>query len=123
MKAPTAFLLAALALATARPGASPMRQPEPALRLADMGMGSLGPELGGSDDDMDLSDPGHLPNEPNMFFDDRSHIPREPDMYVQDPGHIPREPNMFFDDRSHVPREPDMNVSPQQDLDRNDYIY
>lgn len=122
MRGWTAFVLAALALAMVRSNPS-VRPAEPALRLADMGMGDLGPELGGSSDDMDLSDPGHVPREPNMDLSDPGHVPGEAGMFLDDPGHVPREPNMFLDDPGRVPREPNMNVEPQQDLDRGDYIY
>lgn len=107
MRGATAFLLAALALATVRSSPS-VRPAAPALRLADMGMGDLGPQLGGSSDDMVLDDPGKLP--------------REPDMFVDDPGHIPREPNMMLDDPGHVPHEPNMMLEQPQDLDRSDDI-
>ena len=121
MRGTTAFFVAALTLATVRPGLS-VRPVEPALRLADMGMGDLGPQLGGSSDDMMLSDPGHLPSEPNMMLSDPGHVPSESNMMLDDPGHVPREPNMMLDDPGRVPREPNMMLEQPQDLDRSDDI-
>lgn len=107
-------------------GAHPARLasgPEP-LRLADMGMGDLGPELGGSEDDMIVTDPGHVPvPDDEDDVSDPGHIPvPDDDDDVSDQGHEPREADMFIDDPGHLPPQAEMVIQPQRDLDLQDDI-
>ncbi|HEY8515882.1 MAG TPA: hypothetical protein VIS07_10255 [Candidatus Binatia bacterium] len=121
MKRTSALLLAGIAFALAERSNPPTPHETPLL-LADMDMGPAGPELGGSQDDMVLEDPGHLPPEPNMVLTDPGHVPREAQMDVDDPGHLPPEANMDVTDPGHVPPEANMVIEQPQDLDRQDDI-
>jgi hypothetical protein len=85
--------------------------------VADMGMGELGPELGGAEDDMITNNPGQLPPEPGMVIEDRGTIPREPDMVVDEPGTLPREPDMVVNEPGTLPPEPEMDIERTRDLD------
>lgn len=69
-------------------------------QVADMDMGPNGPQLGGSSDDMVLTDPGELP-------------PPAGDMITVDPGHIPSEAGMIADD-------PGRNLAPANDMVTSD---
>lgn len=123
MKAAKVIVLAAAVALAAHPRGARLSAPvEGALRVADMGMGSLGPQLGGSQDDMVLDDPGHVPREPDMMLDNPGRLPPEPDMVLDDPGRLPSEPNMVLDDPGRLPPEADMDIEQQQDLDRSDIL-
>jgi hypothetical protein len=121
MRTMAALVVAGLATVI---GAQTGRTVPPAapLQLADMGMGDLGPQLGGSDDDMVVDDPGHLPPQADMEVDDPGYVPKEADMQVDDPGHEPREADMFVDDPGHLPPQAEMDIQPQRDLDLQDDI-
>ena len=112
----------ALALGVSAAGLRATAPAEPPLHLADMGMGDMGPQLGGSSDDMIVSDPGRLPSQPGMVLDNPGHIPSEPDMQLDDPGRLPAEPNMVVDDPGHDPAEANMDIQQPQDLDTQDDI-
>jgi len=121
MKLTTTLFLAGIAFALASREVD-ITPREPALQLADMGMGDAGPQLGGSQDDMVLDDPGHEPPPAEMDVDDPGHVPREADMVVDDPGHVPAEANMIVTDPGYVPREAQMDIEQPQDLDQQDDI-
>ncbi|MEW6267773.1 MAG: hypothetical protein AB1689_00580 [Thermodesulfobacteriota bacterium] len=121
MKPTMGLLLASMAFALAQ-RATPPAPPETPLQLADMGMGPAGPQLGGSQDDMVLDDPGHLSPEPDMVLDDPGHIPPEAQMELDDPGHLPRAPDMVLTNPGHVPPEAEMDIEQPQDLDQQDDI-
>jgi hypothetical protein len=92
------------------------------VQLADMGMGELGADLGGSQNDMVLTDPGRLPREPDMVVSDPGHEPAEAGMDLSDPGHEPAEAGMVVGDPGHVPSEAGMDIQQPQDLDLDDDI-
>jgi hypothetical protein len=92
------------------------------VQLADMGMGDLGPELGESQNDMELTDPGKIPRPADMVVDDPGHVPAEANMDVTDPGHVPAEANMIVDDPGTLPPQPNMDIEQPQDLDADDDI-
>jgi len=115
------FLIAAAALGIGTrelPATAPVGQ----IRLADMGMGSAGPQLGGSQDDMVLSDPGHEPAPADMVVTDPGHTPAEANMVLDDPGHEPAEANMVVTDPGFVPREAQMDIETPEDDDQQDDI-
>jgi hypothetical protein len=121
MRTLAALLVAGIALGTGGRDAPPVARP-PGIQLADMGMGAAGPQLGGSQDDMVLDDPGHLPAEADMVTSDPGHVPEEADMDVSDPGHLPPEANMIVTDPGFVPREAQMDVDTPRDDDQQDDI-
>lgn len=114
----------ALSLAPFPPPAALRPAPVAGLQLADMGMGSWGPQLGGDSDDMILTDPGHEPaaasdmqvdspgryqgGSPGFVTNQGQYLAPASDMQVDTPGFVPQQPNM--------------DVQPQQDLDRDDYM-
>lgn len=115
------FLIAAAALGIGTreiPSTAPVGQ----IQLADMGMGSAGPQLGDSQDDMVLSDPGHEPPPANMITSDPGHTPAEANMVLDDPGHLPAEANMVVTDPGFVPREAQMDIETPEDDDQQDDI-
>jgi hypothetical protein len=122
MRTKTAVVLGALALALA--AREPARLASPAgVQLADMGMGELGPELGGSQDDMILNQPGQIPAEADMVVDDPGRVPPPAsDMDVSSPGQVPPEANMVVDDPGRLPPQPSMDIEQPQDLDADDDI-
>ncbi len=115
-------------LAVALAGAAParlasMQDEQDVLLLADMGMGDLGPQLGGSQDDMIVTDPGHVPvPDDDDDLSDPGHVPVPDDDDLSDPGHVPREADMFIDDPGHLPPQAEMVIQPQRDLDLQDDI-
>ena len=111
----------ALALTTAAPGRT-VTTPS-LLQVADMDMGPNGPELGGSSDDMVLTDPGELPPPAgDMITVDPGHIPSEADMVTDDPGTLPAAPNMVTSDPGFVPAPAQMDIQTPQDDDTQDDI-
>lgn len=116
-----ALLVAGIALGTSARQAPPAA-PQPPMQLADMGMGDAGPQLGGSQNDMVLDDPGHLPAEAGMVTSDPGYVPAEAGMVVDDPGSVPPEANMVVTDPGFVPREAQMDVGTPQDDDQQDDI-
>jgi hypothetical protein len=99
------------------------RSPTPApLQVADMGMGPDGPELGGSQDDMVLTDPGHVPAEAGMITSDPGHVPNEANMVLSDPGTLPPPADQVVTDPGHIPSEAQMDVDTPRDDDLQDDI-
>jgi hypothetical protein len=97
--------------------------PRTGLQLADMGMGADGPQLGGSQNDMVVDDPGHLPRQPDMITGDPGHEPAEAGMVVTDPGSmLPPAPDMVVTDPGFVPPPAQMDVGTPRDDDRQDDI-
>lgn len=120
MRTMAALVVAAFALALHGGPAPPVVSP--ALQVADMGMGAFGPELGDSQNDMVLSDPGHVPGESGMITSDPGHVPGEAGMVLSDPGTLPAEPDMVVTDPGFVPHEAQMDVGTPQDDDQQDDI-
>ena len=121
MRTMAALVVAAFALALPT-GQTPRLASSPPVQVADMGMGSFGPQLGDSQNDMVLSDPGHIPSEAGMITSDPGHVPGESGMVLSDPGTLPAEPNMVVTDPGFVPREAQMDVGTPQDDDQQDDI-
>jgi len=118
-----AFASSAIALALGPLQASrPGRTRPPGIRVADMGMGSWGPQLGGDSDDMVLDDPGQdigtSPGEvsmPGQYIGSSPGDVSSPGQYIgSSPGDV--------SSPGFLPQEPQMDIQPQQDLDRDDYI-
>jgi len=121
MKTMAALVVAAFALAL-HGGPAPRVAGAPALQVADMDMGGFGPQLGDSQNDMVLSDPGHIPGDSGMITSDPGHVPGEAGMVLSDPGTLPPAPDMVVTDPGFVPREAQMDVGTPQDDDRQDDI-
>jgi len=121
MRTMAALVVAIFALAL-HGGAAPRVAEPPALQVADMGMGAFGPQLGDSQNDMVLSDPGHVPGEAGMITSDPGHVPGEAGMMLSDPGTLPAEPDMVVTDPGFVPHEAQMDVGTPQDDDQQDDI-
>lgn len=111
----------ALALTTSQPSRTTTSPPP--VQVADMDMGPNGPQLGGSSDDMVLTDPGELPPPAgDMITVDPGHIPSEADMVTDDPGTLPAAPNMVTSDPGFVPAPAQMDVDTPEDDDTQDDI-
>jgi len=113
----------ALGLGPSLHGTTPRHPRPPGVRVADMGMGSFGPQLGGDSDDMVLDDPGQdIGNSPGMVSSPGQYIGNSPGE-VSTPGqYIGTSPGLDVSSPGYVPNEPQMDIQPQQDLDRDDYI-
>ncbi|HZR83562.1 MAG TPA: hypothetical protein VFD92_20880 [Candidatus Binatia bacterium] len=125
MRATTTWIAALLALVLT--AGAPRSQRASAvgsdLRIADMGMGELGPELGGSQDDMIVDSPGHfVPRANDMIVGDPGHVPSDSDMTLNDPGRLPSQPDMMLNDPGQLPAQPNMDIEQPQDLDSSDDI-
>jgi hypothetical protein len=103
-------------------GTAPHDAPSGAIQVADMDMGPDGPQLGGSQNDMVLGDPGHVPAEAGMITSDPGHVPSEAGMVVDDPGTLPPAPDMVVTDPGFVPQAAQMDVQTPQDDDQQDDI-
>ncbi|MBM4244427.1 MAG: hypothetical protein FJ148_11525 [Deltaproteobacteria bacterium] len=118
-------LLMAGACALAVTAGQPNREvttPAP-LQVADMDMGPNGPELGGSSDDMVLTNPGYEPAPASdMNVVDPGHVPSQPNMVTDDPGTLPAAPNMITSDPGFVPAPAQMDVGTPADDDTQDDI-
>lgn len=92
------------------------------LRLADMGMGALGPRLGGSGDDMVVDDPGHSEGNANdMVVDQPGRDIGDSPGDTSSPGrNLPQASDMTVTNPGFVPQQPAMDIAPQQDLDQDD---
>jgi len=121
MRTLATLMAAGFAFALTVGDAPDVASPAP-MRLADMNMGPDGPQLGGSQDDMVLDDPGHLPAEAGMITSNPGYVPNEAGMVVDDPGTLPAEPNMVVTDPGFVPNEAQMDVGTPQDDDQQDDI-
>lgn len=112
----------ALGLGPGLDRARPRRPRPPGVQVADMGMGSFGPQLGGDSDDMVLDDPGQdigtSPGEvsmPGQYIGSSPGDVSSPGQYIgSSPGDV--------SSPGFLPQEPQMDIQPQQDLDRDDYI-
>lgn len=98
--------------------------PRDAFRLADMGMGNLGPRLGGSGDDMVVDDPGHSEGNANdMVVDQPGRDIGTSPGDTSSPGRdLPQASDMTVTNPGFIPQQPAMDIAPQQDLDRDDDI-
>lgn len=94
------------------------------LQLADMDMGPNGPELGGSSDDMVLTNPGYEPAPAgDMITVDPGHVPSEAQMVADDPGQeLAPATDMVTSDPGFVPAPAQMDVGTPQDDDTQDDI-
>lgn len=113
----------ALGLGPGLDRARPRRPRPPGVQVADMGMGSFGPQLGGDSDDMVLDDPGQdIGNSPGMVSSPGEYIGGSPGDTSSPGQYIGTSPGLDVDSPGFVPQEPQMDIQPQQDLDRDDYI-
>ena len=98
-------------------------QPAP-LQLADMDMGPNGPELGGSSDDMVLTNPGYEPSPAgDMITVDPGHVPAEAQMVTDDPGtDLAPASDMITSSPGFVPAPAQMDVGTPLDDDTQDDI-
>lgn len=112
----------ALALTTA-PVARTTTAPAP-LQLADMDMGPNGPELGGSSDDMVVTNPGYQPAPAgDMITVDPGHVPSEAQMVTDDPGqNLAPASDMITSNPGFVPAPAQMDVDTPEDDDTQDDI-
>lgn len=96
----------------------------PPLQVADMDMGMNGPELGGSSDDMVLTNPGFQPAPAgDMITVDPGHIPSEAGMIASDPGtNLAPANDMVTSDPGFVPAPAQMDLGTPQDDDTQDDI-
>ena len=114
--------LCALALTTGRAPHAPSAAAP--LQVADMDMGINGPQLGGSSDDMVLTNPGELPPPAgDMITVDPGHIPSEAGMIADDPGrNLAPANDMVTSDPGFVPAPAQMDLGTPQDDDTQDDI-
>jgi hypothetical protein len=113
-----AFALATGPVArTAPPSTTP-------LQVADMDMGPNGPQLGGSSDDMVLTNPGFQPAPAgDMITVDPGHVPAEAQMVADDPGtNLAPASDMVTSDPGFVPAPAQMDLGTPQDDDTQDDI-
>ena len=122
MRTMAALMVAGFAFALTTLGDAPPVAAPAGVQLADMDMGPNGPQLGGSQNDMVVDDPGHVPGEAGMITSDPGHVPGEAGMVVDDPGTLPPAPDMVVTDPGFVPREAQMDVGTPQDDDQQDDI-
>ena len=100
----------------------PARTRPPGIRVADMGMGSWGPQLGGDSDDMVLDDPGQsIGTSPGEVSSPGQYIGSSPGD-VSRPGRYLGSSPGDVSSPGFLPPEPQMDIQPQQDLDQDDYI-
>lgn len=93
------------------------------IQVADMDMGPNGPELGGSQDDMVVTNPGYQPAPAgDMITVDPGHEPAAAQMDVDDPGTLPPAPDMVTSDPGFVPAPAQMDIETPQDDDQQDDI-
>ncbi len=112
----------ALGLGPGLDGRPPRRPRPPGIRVADMGMGSWGPQLGGDSDDMVLDDPGQdIDDSPGVVSSPGEYIGNSPGE-VSSPGQYIGSSPGDVSSPGFLPQEPQMDIQPQQDLDRDDYI-
>ncbi|MFM8410505.1 MAG: hypothetical protein ACKOCT_09535 [Alphaproteobacteria bacterium] len=112
----------ALGLGPVLDGATPRRPRPPGVRVADMGMGSWGPQLGGDSDDMVLDDPGQdIGTSPGIVSMPGQYISDSPG-FLNDPGQDIGNSPGDVSNPGYIPAQPQMDIQPQQDLDRDDYL-